>query len=177
MSMRLFVGIEIPDKIKREIDKALSPIRGTSRWWENFHDYHLTLLFIGEAKMEQLEIVKQRMDDLCFKPFQLRTDGFKFFNRRILYLDFPHSSELEQLHTEIDRKFFEWVRPNEKKFIPHITVKRWQRYEFEKLKKDVEKIELHSQVLSIDSIALFISEINSDFQKYHIIHRSRFKTL
>lgn len=175
--MKLFIGIELPEKIKREIDQALSPIRENSRWWENCHDYHLTLLFIGEATGEQQEIVKQRMDQFIFKPFQLKTDGFKFFSRRVLFLDFVPSTELEQLHEEIDRQFFEWVRPNDKKFIPHVTVKRWQRYEFEKLKKDIEKIELREQTLYVDSIVLFMSEINSEFQKYHIIHRSPFKTL
>lgn len=170
--MRCFIGLEIPMRIKLEIFNALAPLyQKNGKGWEDLHDYHQTLLFIGEVSNEQVDEIKSRMSSISFSPFTLTSSGIKFFNRRIMYLDFFPSNELMKLHQKILALFPEWVRPLEKEFVPHMTIKRWQRYEFEDLFSGTVKLELKSLSFEVRSVALYKSERDQNNKKYHIIHQ------
>lgn len=169
--MRLFLGIEIPEKIKQEIYNFLLPLHKTEKQWEKAHDYHQTLLFIGEATEDQLETIKKKMSLICFSPFELETSEFKFLNRRLLYLDLVPSKELEILYNQIQEIFPEWIRPMGKKFLVHITVKRWQRYEYKDLVLGLQKRVLPAMKFKVNSVALFKSELDLNYNKYHVIYR------
>lgn len=170
--MRLFLGIEIPENIKQEIYNFLLPLHKTEKQWEKAHDYHQTLLFIGEATQEQLVDIKKKMSLINFPPFELKTSEFKFLNRRLLYLDLIPSNELEILYNQIQELFPEWIRPLDKKFLVHITVKRWQRYEYEELAIGLRERVLPPMKFSVNSVALFKSERDLNNNKYHVIHRT-----
>lgn len=170
--IRLFIGIEFPEKMKHEIDAFLRPLRQSPKGWESPHDYHQTLLFIGATPLSRLIEIQNRLDQICFRPFTLETSDFKFFNRRIMYLDFRPSLELIKLVTEIHKIFPEWVREDEKEFLPHVTVKRWQRYEYDRLRDGLAKRELKAIKFKVSAVALFKSEKDSSMNKYHVIHRT-----
>ena len=169
--MRVFIGIELPEEIKLEVDKFLAPLRKSQKGWENFNDYHQTLFFIGEAQPYQIEVIEKRLDKISFRPFVLETSEFKFFSRRIMYLDFKPSLELLKLNEDIQNLFPEWIRLDEKVFLPHVTVKRWQRYEYEDLKSGLINRELVSMKFTVSSVALFKSEKDLLNNKYHVIYR------
>lgn len=168
--MRLFIGIDLPDSIKQKIHHHLRPIQLGPKGWEDPHDYHQTLLFIGEATSQELESIKQRMGKIHFPTFQLETNGFKFFNRRIIYLSFKASEELLRLKTRIDDNFPEWHREGAKEFIPHITVKRWQRYEHEHLVQRLQESEFQELKFEVNKLSLFLSRKDELNRKYHVIH-------
>jgi len=172
--MRLFIGIDLPDEIKDRIENTLRPLRQSSKGWECKHDYHQTLLFIGETELSRVEEIKNRMDEIHFSSFQLSTKGFSFFNRRIMYVDFNPSDELNQLKLEIDFRFPEYIRPDEKEFVPHVTVKRWQRYEYNHLSEGILKYNLPSLKFDVESLCLFKSERDENNFKYHVIHQTSF---
>lgn len=46
---------------------------------------------------------------------------------------------------------------NEKEFSPHITVKRWQRYEYEDLVQELERVESEPLEFLISSV-LFLNQ-------------------
>ncbi len=172
--MRLFIGIDLPVEIKSEIFKSLEPLMLSSKGWENAHDYHQTLLFIGATEHGIVAEIKNRMDEIHFEPFDLETSGISFFNRRIMYVDFIPSDKLNQLKDEIDARFPEYIRPEEKEFVPHITVKRWQRYEYEHLSEGILKHGLPAIKFEVNSLCLFKSERDQNNFKYHVIHQTSF---
>jgi 2'-5' RNA ligase len=71
--MCLFVGFEIPAevkvKVKVKIHRYLSDIKKSEKGWEKAHDYHQTLLFIGEANVEDLELIKVSLAEIEFPSF------------------------------------------------------------------------------------------------------------
>lgn len=172
--MRLFLGLEIPEDVKERINSHLEPLQKSIKGWENAHDYHQTLLFIGETTEEDVESIKSRMDQINFKAFTLTTNSFHFFSRRIMYLSFKPSSELIKLKDEVESLYSEWLRPGSKPFISHMTVKRWQRYECDELKKGLEAKNMPELSFEVRSLSLFKSEKNSLNQKYHVIYRKEF---
>ena len=170
--MRLFIGIDLPSELKRHIDNYLLPIHVSPKGWEHPHDYHQTLLFIGEASDEDMLEIKKRMANISCLPFELKTDGFRFFNRRIMYLAFKKSSELLDLKSQINGHFSEWVRPESKEFIPHVTVKRWQRYEYDHLHQNLSNRNFQDQAFEVNKISLFLSRKDEQNLKYHVIDSS-----
>jgi 2'-5' RNA ligase len=171
--MRLFLGIELPENIKQEIYNFLLPLHKNEKQWERAHDYHQTLLFIGDSTEEQLEFIKERMSLIKFPPFELETSEFKFLRRRLLYLDLVPSPELILLHKQVHELFPEWIRPDEKGFLVHITVKRWQRHEYDDLVNGLKGRSLPSMKFNVNSLALFKSERDLNSNKYHVIHRTQ----
>jgi 2'-5' RNA ligase len=171
--MRLFLGLEIPEKLKAQIHQYLLPMHESEKGWESPHDYHQTLLFIGEASPEDLLVIKDRMDRIEFKSFALRPNSFQFFNRRVMYLGFEKSYELLSLKNLIDQTFPEWKKVETKPFISHVTVKRWQRYEHFHLTSSLAKQEFRTESFRVDSIALFKSAKDTENNKYHVLYRKK----
>lgn len=170
--MRLFIGIDLPQIIKVQIEENLRPLQLTSKGWESAHDYHQTLLFIGQTEDEKIPGIIERMNQIIFPEFTLRTNGIAFFNRRIMYIDFLPSEELNQLKYQVDLKFPEYVRPDEKEFVPHVTVKRWQRYEYDFLTEGVLAHPLPFLQFDVIALALFKSERDENNLKYHVLHQT-----
>lgn len=169
--MRLFLGLEIPENVKEQIYAHLKPLQNSVKGWENAHDYHQTLLFIGESSEEDLDSIIKRMDQIHFKNFSLTTHEFEFFSRRIMFLSFKPSTALIKLKDEVESLYSEWMKPGSKPFIPHVTVKRWQRYEFDELEKGLKADLLPEITFEVKSLALFKSEKDSENNKYHVIYR------
>ena len=171
--MRLFLGIDLPQEIKKSVHEYLVPLQKSSKGWENPHDYHQTLLFIGETSLETIDIIRKRLQMIKIDPFEVETNGLHFFNRRIMYLGFKPSLELLKLKNLVEAHYPEWLRKEAKEFIPHVTVKRWQRYEFDDLAKGIEN-PMRNLTFTVNHIALFKSEKDSHNNKYHIVEKRFF---
>ncbi|WPU65087.1 RNA 2',3'-cyclic phosphodiesterase [Peredibacter starrii] len=169
--MRLFIGLELTESIKENLAHYIAKLPQGRKGWENPHDFHLTLLFIGETSEENVISILDRMKDVSFKPFSIQIGPIKFFNRRVMYLSILPSEELLLLQKEVEELFPEYVDPHGKSFIPHITVKRWQRYEYDELAEGLRLHPLEPIPLDVNTISLFKSEKDQDNRKYHVIGR------
>jgi len=169
--MRLFLGLELPQDIKNKIQDYLAPIKKSEKGWEQSHDYHQTLLFIGEVTNEEFEVIKERMHEVLFQPFFLTPTTFQFFNRRVMYLGIEKSCELLNLKKMINEKFPEWSGRETKPFHPHITVKRWQRYEHADLVQGLSMVPWKLEGFKVESLCLFKSEKDALNHKYHVVYR------
>jgi 2'-5' RNA ligase len=168
--MRLFLGLDLPDSVKHKISTYLSPIKKSEKGWESPHDYHQTLLFIGEAGPEEEDSIKERMNKIIFPAFKLVPTTFQFFNRRVMYLGIEKTPELLDFKLIINEAFPEWAIKETKSFHPHITVKRWQRYEHADLVEGLSKEPLKLESFKIETLSLFKSEKDAHNHKYHVIY-------
>jgi 2'-5' RNA ligase len=169
--MKLFIGIEFPTEIKNAIADFVKPFRTTNKGWENPMDFHLTLLFIGETPAEKLNDIQQRLAGIKFQTFKIRLNKLEFFPRRVLYVGIEESLELNKLQKLIEVVYPEWVRPESKAFIPHVTIKRWQRYEYKFLESCISARPFTPLSVQVNDLALFLSGENLIEQKYQVIHR------
>jgi len=172
--MKLFIGIELSYEIKKHIANYVQPLQITSKGWENPNDYHLTLLFLGETPTEVVDEILKRLVSINFKTFEIELSKFKFFPRRVLFLGLSPSLELLELEKELEKIFPEWIKPETKAFVPHVTVKRWQRYEFDFLEAGIKARSFEPLKLKVTGLALFKSEKDSLNNKYHVIQRIEF---
>ncbi|HXH75471.1 MAG TPA: RNA 2',3'-cyclic phosphodiesterase [Bacteriovoracaceae bacterium] len=166
--MRLFIGLDLPQGIKDYLKIALLPLQVSSKSWENSHDYHVTLHFIGETN-ESIESVMKRMKSIPFHPFELTLGPLEFFPRRVMYLSVNHSPDIIKLRESLYSEFSEYIDLHARPFLPHITVKRWQRHEFDELKKRVDANPIKPQTFWVKGLTLFRAEKDSENRKYHPI--------
>jgi len=170
--MRLFLGIDLPDQLKSQIEAHIEPLKFSSKGWEHSHDFHLTLLFIGEVDKEELKNIERKLQHIKFSSFTLMAQNLEFFPKRILYLAFENNENIMRLKKLIDEYYPEFLRPDEKSFVPHLTVKRWQRYEFDQLSQGIQKLNQKTFSFVVQKLCLFKSEKNELGQKYHVIGES-----
>ena len=57
--LRLFVAVEIPDRVKRAVDAAATPLqrRASDAKWTSPAQWHLTLAFLGEVDESRLAVI------------------------------------------------------------------------------------------------------------------------
>lgn len=171
--MRLFLGIELPVEFKTHIALSVSHLQNKDmKGWENPHDYHVTLLFIGETPADKIPVIIQRLKEISFRPFTLTFRSFTFFPRRIMYLSCDPSEELVHLKNSLYGAYPEYVRQHEKTFTPHVTIKRYQRYEYAELEKKILENSFTAKSVMVDHLALFKSEKDRDNRKYHVLERN-----
>ena len=122
--MRLFVSLPIIGQLEQQL-KTL-PRKGLNAEWVHPKDYHITLRYLGDADIEQLEDIKQSLKRIKTKSFGIEIEGLSHFdakNGAILYANVQSKRKITALAAEINLKMQRngFEMPN-KPFVPHITV-------------------------------------------------------
>lgn len=124
---RLFVAIDIPERIKEDISSTYMAIPG-AKWIEDAN-LHLTLRFIGDVDNIATQKIDFALKSVSAKPFSLILKGVGFFpprnEPRILWVGIEQNNELIGLQNKIERAISSTgIEPDSRKFHPHITVAR-----------------------------------------------------
>ena len=125
--MRLFVSIDFPGEIRRELHSRLPELEGWKK--TSVEQIHLTLFFIGDCSSEEFADISGRLSQIRFQPFQLQIEGLGVFPSRrnpgVLWYSVQKEPALIELQQKISDKLEPFSKkPIRKKFIPHITVGR-----------------------------------------------------
>jgi len=169
--MQLFLAIEIPDNIKKQIAKELIQIKNEYRdfQWVPEENYHITVHFFGET--DRLEQIKERLSEILFdaKSFFIYSLSIDMFikSKITIYLDFHREKTLENIEKNI-REVYEGGNVNEIKFIPHLTVARCRipsKQQYFVLRKRLEKIKTEIE-FKVKSLTLFESIPNEGRPHY-----------
>ena len=134
--MRTFVALPIPAKVLQQIINATVEMRTTIKdgvRWTPPENLHLTLRFLGESNLEQLEKLQDQLGQLQELPaFNLNFTKYGVFpawkRPSALWLGINKSSDLENLAKTVDTMAINvGYRSNKKPFRPHITLARIKR--------------------------------------------------
>lgn len=128
--MRVFFAIPLPDQIKTILETAQVPFRLT-RQRGNFTsraNFHLTLVFIGEVREDQLDVLEDILEDLELQPFELQLSDLGSFTSKdgsIWWVGIRKNQSLIDLQKTItDALKEEGFTFDEKAFKPHLTLVR-----------------------------------------------------
>lgn len=125
--MRLFIAIELPDKIKRKLAGLRRDIPGVR--WVPQEQLHLTLLFLGELEEERLELLCTALERIAAVPFNLRLTRPGCFpragNPRVLWFGVDAQPALERLAQRVKTAVASCgIAVEERPFCAHITLAR-----------------------------------------------------
>lgn len=160
MKKRVFVAIDIPEKVKKEIIKiqeALPNFIGRKTERDNLH---LTLKFLGEIDSNTIEKVNEKLLKIKLKSFDVGVDKIGFFDNRrsrvydnklIVWVSLTNCEELQQ---KIDSSLGGLFKP-EMRFMSHLTVARVKNVkDRDKFLKELERIELKNIKFSVKEFKL-----------------------
>ena len=127
---RLFFGVEIPSSLKKPLLQVNAPIDGAK--WQSANQLHLTLLFLGQVKPEQIPAICNAARNLPVPGFDLAIDGVGCFGKP----ESPHNiwagvtprEPLVSLQETLQQRLKPEGFPLEKRPLkPHVTLARFKK--------------------------------------------------
>lgn len=130
--MRLFIALEIPIEIRRNLEAFLNEMRelAPQAKWVRADNLHVTLKFLGETDATKLAEIKGTLQSVRSPlPVALDFRGLGFFPNekrpRVFWAGMEASSNLRPLAEKIDRSLHSLGFPvEERPFAPHLTLAR-----------------------------------------------------
>ncbi len=125
--MRLFVAIDLPDRVKDQLGTL--PTRLPTARWVSRQQMHVTLFFLGET--DRVENIKAALSGVKAPPFALNLTGVgRFPTRRkqpprVLWVGIDPEPALQALHQQVTATLSELdFAPEDRPFSPHVTLAR-----------------------------------------------------
>lgn len=153
LEKRLFVGIDIPEEIKKRLydvsgyigeDKEIKRV--------SLSNIHITLRFLGNVRSDRIEKIKKAIKSTAeeFDSFDYEIKGNigafpNVRNATVVFVEIGRGFyEIKRVYDFLERKLCEIKIEREKReFVPHITIARIKK------RKNIEK---EIQSLNLDSI-------------------------
>ncbi|BFI73232.1 RNA 2',3'-cyclic phosphodiesterase [Nanoarchaeota archaeon] len=123
--MRIFIAIDLPEKIKEEIYKLEKKVKGIYGKGVEKENLHITLKFIGEVQPDFVQKIKEQLNNVKYNKFYIRIENYGIFNDRVLWLGLSKGFEdIINLHNLIDEQLKNLKIERDYDFHPHITLYR-----------------------------------------------------
>ena len=127
--MKLFLAIDIPNQVKKQISEQIEPLKKDNPFfsWLPEHNYLLNVYTLGDVEKVKLEPVKQRISDLLYA-----SEGFHMFSLAVemtisqkitIYMSFKRQKKLELIESIIASELH--AKQNYK-YVPQLTIARWK---------------------------------------------------
>ena len=182
--MRAFIAIELPAGIKDALSGMQTKSPKESISWVKSQNLHLTLKFLGDISLEQLNKIKQLIIGITktIPGFKIKLNNLGVFpnmhTTRIIWIGADHPPlELKQLTEQLETKLAGSGTPQEQRtFRAHITIGRIRSHLVPSdLKKVIDKIENDMAGLNwefnCDEITLFESTLGPGGPVYTILDK------
>ncbi len=136
--IRTFVALELDRDILDYLDQLIHHWKQQTpsgvRWVKTEH-LHLTLKFMGETPIQQIELIRLVLADLCseYEAFPLALNGIGAFPSwqrvRTIWIGLKPSENLQVYYQDLDTRLASLNIPSDgKKFSPHLTIGRVSDY-------------------------------------------------
>lgn len=143
--MRAFIALEVPEEIKQraeELEKEFA-LDGITLVRRNV--MHITLQFLGEVSVQELEKTTAVMKGIEHAPFDVELAGVSFFTPRLIRVIFIKlargEKELQEIYGKLSGALAAMgIRFEEEAYTPHFTIARVKRVrDMRRLREVLEK--------------------------------------
>ncbi len=177
--IRLFIALNIPEEIKKEIITLRnSAVSNPENYrWEKTEKLHLTLKFIGEIDESKLELILGKISFLeKYHPLNCRLQGFGFFFRKgipkILWSGIAIDEKIYEIVDRLNKELEKLGIPvEERKFKSHLTLLRVKEKLSKNFIKRFENFPVPETKFTADEIVLIKSELLPKGSKYKEIKK------
>ncbi len=174
--IRAFLGLELPQHIRSQLvlQQFLMPVKRKLPP-ENFH---ITLVFLGEANNAQLDALDLELSRLDVTPFTLTLEGLGLYGKgkaHNLHALVRPEPDLMTLQEKLLRRAREaGFTPDKRRYHPHVTLSYLRPGSFEQ--RELEEAVAHSsqfrtEPFEVTEIALFRSHLRPDGAVYDVLER------
>ncbi|MEO6508322.1 MAG: RNA 2',3'-cyclic phosphodiesterase [Patescibacteria group bacterium] len=176
--MRLFLGIDLPEEIKKQLFHDIDKLRThhpAFRWIEP-KNYHITVQFFGEVSNP--ELVTKRLKDILYdaESFYMTSLNLETVadKKILLYLNFYRQKKLEKIVKKIEEDLGE---DKNREYMPHISLSRSSlssKQQYYALQREIGMMDINIE-FEVKKLTLFESNIAGKTPVYTKI--SEFKLL
>ena len=170
--MRLFIAINLSKEIKDYLSDLQREFKDYGKI--NFihkKNLHLTLKFLGNVNDNKLKEIKEKLNKVKSKSFEISLNSIGIFPDkeliRILWIDLSPKSKVIELAQKIDQELIHF--PNDHPFSDHITLGRVKiiKNKEEFLKK--LSLKLKQLTFKIASFELMKSDLSKEGPEYTVL--------
>lgn len=127
--MRLFVGLELPSRVKQQLVLACHGVIGAR--WQTEEQLHVTLRFIGDVDPPKAEDIDAALSAVRAAPFSIRLKTVGIYGEmrkpRVLWAGIEPQAAICHLHDKVESAMVRLGLPPEKrKYKPHVTLARFK---------------------------------------------------
>lgn len=179
--MRIFISINLPKEIKDylyELQNKLRKELDAKINWVAKSRFHLTLKFFGEIKETQLLQIKEKLNKIKFKSFEVKLEDMGVFPNedyiKVIWVGLKPAVKVIELAQKIDSELLDSFS-KEQEFSAHLTLGRVKFIkDKEKFKKNL-KLEIEKKSFEIKEFSLMKSELSKDGPKYEVLEKYSLK--
>jgi len=154
--MRLFISFEVSEEVKQhllELQKKLSFAKLAPA-----RHFHLTLKFLGDVNEEKLQIIKQKLSQIKFKPFTAKLSKIGVFPSedyvRVVWVGLEPEETINSLQKQIEDSLSDLFE-KDPTFKPHLTLARVKMIDDkDKFRENLKKINVKALSFKVDSFKL-----------------------
>lgn len=181
--MRLFVAINLPDDVRREVHEAVAVVRdrGMPARWTDHTQYHVTLKFIGDVRPDRrddhVEVLRRVASG--YGPVEVTVEELGAFpslrRPRVIWVGVDATPQLRALKHDLEHGYASLgVERETRAFRPHVTLARAEEGaaagEFRELESLAAEVELEES-FTADHLDLMRSRLRPDGPAYSVEER------
>jgi 2'-5' RNA ligase len=174
---RIFIAINLSDRIKKRIVEVTQKWAGLPVRWTKKDNLHITLVFIGYVDNEEMLEICQTVQRIGQKSqsFEIKLKQVCFGppnkEARMIWLQGEINQNLSELKNNLEEALFEntGYRKENRSFKPHITLARIYQREWKNLKDKPEIGEEISLSFPVDSIEIMESHLSNKGPDYVVL--------
>lgn len=190
MEKRIFFAIPLSSKIQKEISDLRYQWLGLPIRWVIPKNLHITLLFIGPTKIEELGRMSNIIHDIAqdHGPFTLRFSEIalqpNIRQPNLLWLEGEDnkafSALCQDLETTLRKENLYFQNFSKKrKIIPHITLGRIRKWQWQKLDPE-ERVDISESLslkIPVNEISLVESKLHRQGPEYIILETAQLEKI
>lgn len=167
--MRLFVAINLPQEIQDYCSELQKKFPEANMKFA--HESHLTLKFLGELDPMRVDELKKRLAKVKFQPLTIQLtelDVFKTYKGyiKVVWIGLDGGDGLLKLQKDIEDVLQDISPPEDRPFVPHLTLARVKFADDRKFEEGLEKIPFESKSFLVDSFFLISSDLSGSRPVY-----------
>jgi 2'-5' RNA ligase len=174
--MRVFVAVEIPEEIKKQIydlQREISSKEAKVRWVAK-KNLHLTLVFLGELSEKKVEEIKELLKSIKYKSFKVSVNEIGFFpdkqKPRVVWVGLGPEKDILDLQSKVDGELLSYSMDKDQSFKAHITIGRINEVKDKDKFFDKMNVKITGS-FEVNEFLLISSVLSKDGPKYRVLER------
>lgn len=174
MVHRIFIAINLPEEIKKELLGFQEKWLELPTHWAEPENLHITLVFYGNASDKELEEIKNKTKEIGskHKPFTLKLSRIMYgpskSQARMIWAAGDTTKELSALQNNLATAL---NRLEKREFSLHLTLARFKEWEFRRMSPE-ERPEINEDIaltIPVNSIEIMESKLKRGGAEYTIV--------
>lgn len=190
MRHRIFIAINLPEDLKKELTSFQKKWPELPCRWTKKENLHITLFFLGYLLEEQLLEVLRITNEVVSRNSSFSINLNKIYYGppkkmppRMVWAEGEKSKELEKLQKDLENSLLRFSiegikKPENRPYIPHITLGRIRAWEFRQIEPE-ERPQIEEDIslsFKVNSIEIMESQLKRGGAEYTILESFELKS-